>query len=479
MERTSTTTHAVASRHEWAAAANRAARLHGAGAGANLGRMGPHVHLNMNVRGLEMSATVAINELSAELIRQGRTISRLGLGQSPFPVPGTVVDALRANAAQKAYLAVRGLQELRESIADYHQRRNGVPVAADDVLVGPGSKELMFVLQIVFYGELVIPTPAWVSYAPQAQIVGRRVAFVECDRSDGWMLTPEKFEALCKSDPDRPRVIVLNYPSNPTGGTLSAEQLAGLAAVARRYGCLVLSDEIYGELHHAGEHVSIARFYPEGTILSSGLSKWCGAGGWRLGTFTFPKGLRWLLDAMAAVASETYTTTSAPIQYAAVHAFRGGMRIERYLALARKILAALGAACRKRLLAEGVDVLEPQGGFYLFPDFRAHAERLHARGVATSADFARRLLNEAGVAVLPGSDFGRSREELTLRLAYVDFDGAKALASLEAKPLDYAIDEHFLQVHCHSVLSGVERLCAWLRGEKATVATSAPQESRA
>ncbi len=441
--------------------------------------MASQVHLNMNVRGLEMSATVAINELSAELIRQGRTISKLGLGQSPFPVPGTVVDALRANAAQKAYLAVRGLQELRDSIADYHQRRNGVPVSGEDVLVGPGSKELMFVLQIVFYGELVIPTPAWVSYAPQAQIVGRRVALVECDRRDGWRLTADKFEELCQRDPGRPRLIVLNYPSNPTGGTLTVDDLKALAEIARKYGCLVLSDEIYGELHHRGEHVSIARYYPEGTILSSGLSKWCGAGGWRLGTFTFPKSLRWLLDAMATVASETYTTTSAPIQYAAVHAFRGGMRIERYLAFARKILAALGGACRERLLAEGVDVLEPQGGFYLFPDFRAHAERLRARGVKTSAQLARRLLDEAGVALLPGSDFGRSPDEFTLRIAYVDFDGAKALASLEAKPPDYTIDEHFLQVHCHSVLSGVERLCAWLRGEALTEAPSAPQELRA
>lgn len=426
--------------------------------------MEPQMHLNMNVRGLEMSATVAINELSAELIRQGRTISKLGLGQSPFPVPGTVVDALRANAAQKAYLAVRGLAELREAVAEYHQRRNGVPVSAEDVLVGPGSKELMFVLQIVFYGELVIPTPAWVSYAPQAQIVGRRVAFVPCARSDGWRLTPEKFEALCANDPRRPRVIVLNYPSNPTGATLSASDLQGLAAVARKYGCLVLSDEIYGELHHAGEHVSIARYYPEGTILSGGLSKWCGAGGWRLGTFTFPKSLRWLLDAMATVASETYTTTSAPIQYAAVHAFRGGMRIERYLTSARKILAALGAACRRRLVAAGVDVLEPEGGFYLFPDFSAHSEALRARGVRTSAELARRLLDEAGVALLPGSDFGRPREELTLRIAYVDFDGAKALASLEARPLDAPIDEHFLAVHCHSVLQGVDRICTWLRG---------------
>jgi len=440
--------------------------------------MGPDMNLNMNVRGLGMSATVAINELSHELIRQGRTISKLGLGQSPFPVPTTVVEALRANASQKAYLAVRGLAELREAIAEYHQRRNGLAASAGDVLVGPGSKELMFVLQLVFYGELVIQTPAWVSYAPQAQIVGRRVAFMECDRVNGWRPTAEKLEELCQRDPKRPRVIVLNYPSNPTGGTLTLDDLKSIAEVAQRYRCLVLSDEIYGELHHAGEHLSISRFYPEGTIVSSGLSKWCGAGGWRLGTFTFPRSLHWLLDAMAAVASETYTTTSAPIQYAAVHAFRGGIRIERYLAFARRILAALGQECARRLTDAGVDVLAPEGGFYLFPDFAAHADSLRARGVRTSPELAQRLLDEAGVALLPGTEFGRPASELTVRIAYVDFDGAKALASLEARPADALIDEHFLEVHCHSVLSGVDRMCAWLKEGAAAPRTRA-EEARA
>ena len=119
---------------------------------------------------------------------------------------------------------------------------------------------------------------------------------------------------------------------------------------------ILLSDEIYGELHHQGNHLSIAQFYPEGTIISSGLSKWCGAGGWRLGTFTFPGGLRWLLDAMAAVASETFTSTSAPIQYAAVCAFKGGSEISRYLFHCRRILRALGGVCAANLRSAGIDV---------------------------------------------------------------------------------------------------------------------------
>jgi aspartate aminotransferase len=320
----------------------------------------------------------------------------------------------------------------------------------------------MFLLQIVYDGDLVIPTPAWVSYAPQAQIVGRKVYFLPTRRDQGWRLKPAQLNALCRDDPDRPRIVILNYPSNPTGGTYSADELKSLATVARRFRVVLLSDEIYGELHHQGQHVSVARFYPEGTILSSGLSKWCGAGGWRLGTFTFPRNLRWLLEAMSAVASETYTSTSAPIQYAAVKAFKGGIRLERYLWNVRRILRALGGNIVRRLSEANVHVDFPVGAFYLFPDFSGMRDRLSACGIGTSDELCQRLLDEIGVAMLPGSAFGRPPTELTARIAYVDFDGPKALAAAETLPQDAEIDDGFLKTYCGNVLLAIDRLCDWL-----------------
>jgi len=308
----------------------------------NSGNTGyPSVNLNLNVRGLTPSTTLAINELSAKLIEQGRDIIKFGLGQSPFPVPRPVVEALKENAHQKDYLAVKGLRELRDAVAQYHGRKHSIQCNGDNVLVGPGSKELMFLIQLVYYGDLCIPTPSWVSYEPQARIIGRPVRWLRTQAKHNWGLMPEELEELCASDPDRPRLVILNYPHNPTGYSYGEDKLRRLAEVARRYRVVMLSDEIYGELHHTGQHTSIAEYYPEGTIISSGLSKWCGAGGWRLGTFTFPDNLHWLLDAMAAVASETFTATSAPIQFAAVKAFVGGPEIESYLSTSRKILSQL------------------------------------------------------------------------------------------------------------------------------------------
>ncbi|NOX38025.1 MAG: aminotransferase class I/II-fold pyridoxal phosphate-dependent enzyme [Calditrichaeota bacterium] len=422
----------------------------------------PQIHLNLNVRGLSNSATLRINEISNRLLREGKLIYKMGLGQSPFPVPNPVSEELRANAHQKDYLPVLGLRELRGAVANYYNRTQGLHCSAEDVMIGPGSKELMFILQLVYYGDLVIPNPSWVSYAPQAHIIGRHISWLETRVTSGWRITPTDIERLCQSDPERPRLIILNYPSNPSGCTYNTEELKAIARVARYYRVVLLSDEIYGELHHNGQHVSIARFYPEGTIISGGLSKWCGAGGWRLGTFLFPKSLHWLRDAMAVVASETFTSTSAPIQYAAIRAFQGGLEIERYLWNSRRILRSLGRYLYQKLRDAGVIVPEPKGGFYLFPDFSPFREKLYRRGITTSEEFTERLLEETGVAVLPGVNFGRPLNEFTARFAYVDFDGARALTAAEQIAPSKPLGKDFLKQYCEKCVDAIDRVIDWL-----------------
>jgi aspartate aminotransferase len=373
-----------------------------------------------------------------------------------------VVEELRVNAHQKDYLPVKGLMRLREAVADYYNRTQGLNMAADQVLIGPGSKELMFLLQLVYYGDLVIPTPSWVSYAPQAHIIGRHVNWLQTLPENDWLLTPEEIEKHCEKDPTRPRIFILNYPNNPTGLSYNEEQLENLAEVARKYRLILLSDEIYGELNYTGRHVSIARYYPEGTIISSGLSKWCGAGGWRLGTFAFPKGLDWLLDGMAAVASETFTATSAPIQYAAVRAFSGGTRIEEYLWTSRRILKALCERIIEKLRAADIKVSMPDGAFYMLPDFSPMRDKLAERGIKTGPQLCERLLEETGVAILPGSSFGRPENELTARMAFVDFDGARALAAADNQPAGQPLNGAFLETYCPKVMTAIDEICAWV-----------------
>lgn len=421
------------------------------------------VHLNLNVRGLPVSATLDINEQSSLLMSQGKQIYKLGLGQSPFPVPVSIVRELQANAHQKDYLPVKGLPALCEAVAGYYRRTQNLSFTGEDVLIGPGSKELMFIMQLVYYGDLVIPTPSWVSYAPQAHIVGRPVRWLKTEEQNNWLLTPEELDKLCRDDPTKPRIVILNYPNNPTGCSYTAEQLQALAEMARKYKIILLSDEIYGELNYQGNHQSIARYYPEGTIIASGLSKWAGAGGWRLGTFTFPPTLNWLRDSMAVVASETFTATSAPIQYAAVRAFRGGVELERYLVHSRRILQGLAEWIWTSLNDAGVAVAKPEGAFYMFPDFEPLRSALSGRGITTGEELCKKLLEETGVAILPGSSFGRPENELTARMAFVDFDGARALAAAELMSAEKSIDETFLREYCGKVLTAIDLMTDWIK----------------
>ncbi|MGB0929576.1 MAG: pyridoxal phosphate-dependent aminotransferase [Chitinophagales bacterium] len=423
----------------------------------------PVVNLNLNVRGLKPSATLAINELSNALLEQGKKVYKFGLGQSPFPVPESVVTALQENAFQKDYLAVKGLYSLRETIANVYLKKQEIERTAEDIMVGPGSKELLFLLQLVYYGDLVLPAPSWVSYAPQAQIVGRNVHWLATKEENDWCLTAEDLEALCRQDPDRPRIIILNYPNNPTGATYNSQQIQALAQVARKYRLILLSDEIYGDVDHLGQHISIARFYPEGTIVSTGLSKWCGAGGWRLGIFAFPPSLRWLLNAMSVVASETFTATSAPIQYAAVRAFEGGEDIDLYLQNSRRVLKVLGSAIYEKFQAHHITLPQPKGGFYLIPNFSHYSEKLKEKGILTSSDFCRQLLEDTGVALLPGSDFGLPPHQLIARMAYVNFDGTQALKVATTEYADCDLDDAFLEKCCGEVMEGIKVLVEWLK----------------
>ncbi|MTI12832.1 pyridoxal phosphate-dependent aminotransferase [Sansalvadorimonas verongulae] len=416
--------------------------------------------LNNNIRGLKPSATLQINEDSNRLLRQGRDIIKLGLGQSPFPVPPPVVKALQNNAHEKDYLPVRGLDELRDIVATYYHKRDNIERQAEDILIGPGSKELLFNLQMACDGELLIPAPSWVSYAPQAIILGRKVTWLPTSAENNWRIEPDTLDQYCTYNPGRPRILILNYPSNPTGCSYSSESLSALSAVARKHGIIVVADEIYAETNYSGHHESIAMHYPEGTVISSGLSKWCGAGGWRLGVMVFPGSLRELQNTMAIIASETFTSISAPTQYAACTAFAPSKELDDYLNSSRQVLHTIATYTVNRLRGCDLSMCDPEGGFYILVNFEVWRDKLYANGITTPEQLCQRLLNHAGVALLPGTDFGLPADQLYIRLAFVDFDGEKALAAISAgEPRD----DSFIHNHCPKIISACDRIERWLQ----------------
>ena len=413
--------------------------------------------INQSIDQVEPSATLVINERSNQLIRSGKRVYKLGFGQSPFPVPKSVIKALKKNAHQKDYLPVKGLEKLRIAVAQYHNNNTGLNFGQEDVIIGPGSKELLFLTQLIYKGDLLLPQPSWVSYAPQAEITNKKQFWLKTYAEYGYLLHPDALNAYCLSNQNTSKLLILNYPSNPTGSTYNKTQLEALAETCRRHDILIVSDEIYGDVHHEGEHLSISQYYPEGTIISSGLSKWCGAGGWRLGTFVFPKEYRWLLDKMAIVASETFTTTSAPIQYAAVRAYEGGRKIDQYLSHSRLILGRIANECYRILTKNHLDCPLPKGGFYLMPDFENYRDKLSSKNIFSSVELCETLLEETGVALLPLSAFGMDKTMLGVRLSYVDFDGKKALKAIKSNT-NATPDEL-----APNVMKGIKLIIEWLQ----------------
>ena len=415
--------------------------------------------LNPRVRNLSPSATLRINEYCNQLIREGQDIIKLGLGQSPFPVPEIVAKALQQHAHEKDYLPVKGLYALRQTVAEYYQQRDDLSCTASSVMVGPGSKELLYNLQMACQGELLLPAPSWVSYAPQALILGKNVRYLPTQPEDNWQIKPQQLDQLEPVPEGQVRILILNYPSNPTGCSYQPAEMQALAAAARRQNIIIVADEIYGETHYQNQHVTMASYYPEGTVISSGLSKWCGAGGWRLGVMVFPQELIAIQDVMAVIASETFTSTSAPTQYAACTAFSPSPEMDRYLKDTRQVLKWIADYMVDHLTIAGLEMVPPEGGFYLLASFEPFRNELSDRGIVTSEQLCQTVLTETGVAFLPGSDFGLPADQLYARIAFVDFDGRQALAALQSQWSGSV----FVEYNCPKLVAACKRLNQWLQ----------------
>ena len=396
---------------------------------------------------LKPSATLAINEESNKLKKKGKKIYKFGFGQSPFPIPDSVISSLKSSANKNTYLPMQGLEELRSTIAADLNKNNNNQFDSEDIVIGPGSKELMFLSQIAFNGEVLLPAPSWVSYQPQALIAQNKVHWIQTDNNSNWFPTASQIENKIKTIKEKNLLLFLNSPNNPSGTV--CKNLAEIAAIAKKYNLLILSDEIYSKLTFNKKFQSISNFYPERTIVSTGLSKWCGAGGWRLGFFAIPKQLKEFKNSLKILCSESFTSVSAPIQYAAIEAYKGNHT--EYLNKVVEILYFTGNYVYENLKSNVVNITKPEGGFYLFPEF------INAK-FSSSSEMCKDILNKTGVALLPGSDFGIDSSKMLARLSYTDFNGSDFLNNTLGRN---KLDDADLKKNAPNIVDGVAALKDW------------------
>ena len=399
------------------------------------------------VKNLEPSSTLKINEISKKLESEGKKIYKFGFGQSPFEVPDDVVNELKNNAHQNKYLSVQGLTELRNTISKYSNAKNSQNYKPENIIIGPGTKELMFLLQLLFDGDVLLPTPSWVSYAPQALLSRNKTHWIITKSENNWFPTGEEIEKVILKDKKKNYLLFLNSPNNPSGQI--CENLKEISIIAKKYNILILSDEIYSELSFNENFKSISQFYPEKTIISTGLSKWCGAGGWRLGHFIIPESLNELRDSLKILASETFSSVSAPIQYASIAAYSNNH--DQYINNSRSILKAVGEYVYDNLKSNKININKPQGGFYLMPEFLIEK-------FSTSKEMCNNILEKTGVALLPGSDFGFSKEKMIARLSFTDFSGREFMDYVKK---NNKLDKNSIAKFAPKIVEGTKKLKLW------------------
>ena len=400
------------------------------------------------IKNLKSSSTLRINEISQKLESDGKKIYKFGFGQSPFQVPIDVIDELKNNAYQNKYLPMQGLNELRNAISKYASSQNNQNYKAENIIIGPGTKELMFLLQLLFDGDILLPTPSWVSYAPQALLGRNKVCWIETTSENNWFPTAKEIEKTILKNKDKNYLLFLNSPNNPSGQICN--NLKEISFIAKKYNILILSDEIYSELSFNKGFKSISEFYPEKTIISNGLSKWCGAGGWRLGYFIIPEALTELKNSIKNLASETFSSVSAPIQYAAIAAYNNNHN--EYINDSRSILKAVGEYVFENLKSNTISINKPQGGFYLMPEFLTQK-------FSTSEEMCSNILNETGVALLPGSDFGFSKERMITRLSFTDFNGDEFMQNVKKTK---KVDMNSISKFAPKIIEGTKKLNEWV-----------------
>jgi len=360
------------------------------------------VKLSKRASSIGESATLRVTRRAAELRARGVSVVDLGAGEPDFPSPPVAVEAARRALAEgfTRYTPGSGLPALREALAESCRQRYGAPWQASQSIITVGGKAALFQLALALFEEgqeVVLPSPCWVSFPEQIQFAGARPVTVPTSGEDGFRIHAGP---LLEAVTERTRAILLNSPCNPTGGIVEADDLRRIVAFAAERGLLVISDETYERFVYGGRHASAASLaaeFPETVAVVGSFSKTYAMTGWRIGYLLGP------LEVVKAVENIQSHATSNPTSFAMV----GALEALRHAEPEVQVMMAEYQARREMLVPllngiPGFRCRPPAGAFYAFPDVSA----CFRPGREDSVALAEFLLEEVGVAVVPGAAFG-------------------------------------------------------------------------
>lgn len=355
------------------------------------------------------SATLAVLARAQELKAQGEDVVGFGAGAPDFDTPEYIkeaaIEALKAGKTK--YTAAAGIIELRTAIADKLKKENGLEYSPEQVIVNIGGKHSVYlVMQAVLDpgDEVILPTPYWVTYPETIKLAGAVAKIVQTDKKNSYKMTPSQ---LKEAITDKTAMVLINSPSNPGGFTYTPEELKAIAKVLEGTDIMVLSDEIYEKLIYGDTRfVSFASLSDDAynrTLTLNGFSKTFSMTGWRLG---YTAGPLEVIKAMGRLQSHMTSNAVTFGQYAAIAAL--GEPAEQAIETMRQEFERRGKYMVERLNGiEGVECPECTGAFYCFPDVSSHYGRnINGAQINGSMDFAKALLEQTNVALVPGLPFG-------------------------------------------------------------------------
>ena len=365
--------------------------------------------LSSSLSRIKPSPTIAVTQKARELKEKGVDVISLGAGEPDFDTPDNVKEAaIRAiNSGDTKYTAVDGTPKLKEAIINKFKKENGLEFSKDQINVGAGGKQVIFnaILSTINPGdEVLIPAPYWVSYPDIVLLAGGTPKIVICDEKDEFKITSQKLKKNLNS---KTKWIILNSPSNPTGSCYSKDEIDAIADILKDYPeVMVMSDDIY-------EHVVYDNFkfytiaqnknVTDRTLTINGVSKSYAMTGWRIGYAGGPKDL---IKAMAKIQSQSTTNPSSISQAAAVEALNGDQSFIKDRSDAFKERRDFVVSKLNKI--NGIECLNPQGAFYVFPSCKDCIGKAHFKlgEIKNDTDFVSKLLESTGVAVVQGSAFG-------------------------------------------------------------------------
>lgn len=363
------------------------------------------VKISNRVSRILPSGTLAMTQKARELKAKGRKVISLSIGEPDFNTPEQITDAaitaLRSHKTDH-YTPALGLDSLRQAICDYHYRRDGIRLEKNQVATFSGAK---FALYSVFMtlvdagDEVLIPIPYWVSYAEQVQLAEGVPVYIETKEKNSFKVT---IDLLNEYVTEKTKLLLLNAPSNPSGLLYTKDELLAIGNWALEHNIFVIADEIYYELVYGEDSISMASLSKEifdNTLVVNGLSKSVAMTGWRLGYVFGPQKV---IRALNDLTSHTTSNPAAVTQYAAIRAFDEDMEVVKSQ-MREKFQLRIDLFHQLLNEIQGIKCEKPKGAFYLFANIKT---AMHIVGVASSEEFALKLLEEAGVATVSGENFG-------------------------------------------------------------------------